>query len=339
MTGFFSKWSKTTADNATADSTVNWAEGQPPSSVNDSGRAMMAAAASFRDDISGALVCGGTSTAYTLTTNQAFATLAEMNGQEISFVVTPTNGADATLNVNGLGAKALVFSAGNAMPAGSLIDGSIYTATYVHASNCWKVHSVIGNPYNIPLAGGMDYWGTTVPNSNFAFPVGQAVSRTTYAALFAIMGTTYGVGDGSTTFNLPDKTGRVSAMKETVADGLRNLNTTYFGDSTAMGTKAGSQSEALSLAQLPTGITSTGSTSNVIIVTGPTSGGLMSRSISGGGSSENYTPGAQNFNNTNAAQFSGSNNITANVTSNNTSGTAHKNVQPTIICNYIIRII
>lgn len=36
---------------------------------------------------------------------------------------------------------------------------------------------------------------------------GQAVSRTTYAALFAAIGTTYGVGDGSTTFNLPDLRG------------------------------------------------------------------------------------------------------------------------------------
>jgi microcystin-dependent protein len=59
----------------------------------------------------------------------------------------------------------------------------------------------------------LDYWGTTTPNSSFAFPTGQAISRTTYAALFALIGATYGVGDGTTTFNLPDKTGRVSAMK------------------------------------------------------------------------------------------------------------------------------
>ena len=36
---------------------------------------------------------------------------------------------------------------------------------------------------------------------------GSAVSRTTYADLFAIIGTTFGVGDGSTTFNLPDLRG------------------------------------------------------------------------------------------------------------------------------------
>ena len=40
---------------------------------------------------------------------------------------------------------------------------------------------------------------------------GQAISRTTYALLFAAIGTTYGVGDGTTTFNVPDSRGRVTA--------------------------------------------------------------------------------------------------------------------------------
>jgi microcystin-dependent protein len=57
------------------------------------------------------------------------------------------------------------------------------------------------NTYGIPLAGGMEFWGTTAPSSAYAFPAGQAISRTTYATLFAIMSTTYGSGDGSTTFN------------------------------------------------------------------------------------------------------------------------------------------
>ncbi len=38
---------------------------------------------------------------------------------------------------------------------------------------------------------------------------GSAVSRTTYASLFSVIGTTYGSGDGSTTFNLPDSRGRL----------------------------------------------------------------------------------------------------------------------------------
>lgn len=50
--------------------------------------------------------------------------------------------------------------------------------------------------------------GSTVP-AGFLLCDGSAVSRDTYAALFAVIGTTYGVGDGSTTFNLPDLSGRV----------------------------------------------------------------------------------------------------------------------------------
>ena len=45
--------------------------------------------------------------------------------------------------------------------------------------------------------------GKTVPDG-YLLCNGAAVSRTTYAKLFAVIGTTYGAGDGSTTFNLPD---------------------------------------------------------------------------------------------------------------------------------------
>jgi len=48
--------------------------------------------------------------------------------------------------------------------------------------------------------------GSTVPHGWLAAS-GQAVSRTTYAALFAAIGTTFGAGNGTTTFNLPDMRG------------------------------------------------------------------------------------------------------------------------------------
>ena len=51
------------------------------------------------------------------------------------------------------------------------------------------------------------YGGTTAPNG-YMFANGQAISRTTYSDLFAIYGTTFGAGDGSTTFNLPNLNGR-----------------------------------------------------------------------------------------------------------------------------------
>jgi microcystin-dependent protein len=51
-------------------------------------------------------------------------------------------------------------------------------------------------------------WSAASTPSGFLDCDGAAVSRSTYAALFAVIGTTYGVGDGSTTFNLPDLTDR-----------------------------------------------------------------------------------------------------------------------------------
>ena len=50
--------------------------------------------------------------------------------------------------------------------------------------------------------------GSTVP-AGYLLCDGAAVSRTTYATLFAVIGTTFGAGDGETTFNLPDLGGRV----------------------------------------------------------------------------------------------------------------------------------
>ena len=85
----FWKWSRTAANNATVDGSINWAEGQAPSTVNDSARAMMAAAAKYRDDISGAIVTAGSSTAYTLSTYQLFDSLVHLDGAMVAF--TPAN--------------------------------------------------------------------------------------------------------------------------------------------------------------------------------------------------------------------------------------------------------
>src|ERR1700751_4048782 len=103
----FWKWSRTASSNANADSTINWAEGMSPSSVNDSARAMMARTAEWRDDVSGTITTGGTSTAYTVTSNQGFDTLAHLSGAMVAFVPHTSCGATVTLNVDGLGAKPL----------------------------------------------------------------------------------------------------------------------------------------------------------------------------------------------------------------------------------------
>jgi microcystin-dependent protein len=184
----------------------------------------------------------------------------------------------------------------------------------------------------IPIGGGMDYWGATVPSSNFAFPIGQAISRTTYAALFAIIGTTYGIGDGSTTFNLPDKTGRVSAMKEATATRL----TTAAGgvDGGTMGAAAGLQTRTLAANQIPAGVPSS-NPSQSITVNSNRSDILI------GGASDNFgsIAGSGEFDNLVKIQVTSTGSNSISVTSTNASQQALITVQPTIVCNYIIRII
>lgn len=62
-----------------------------------------------------------------------------------------------------------------------------------------------------PIGVGKDYYGTVLPE-NYMWADGSAISRTEYSELFNVIGTAYGAGDGSTTFNLPDKRERVSVM-------------------------------------------------------------------------------------------------------------------------------
>lgn len=59
----------------------------------------------------------------------------------------------------------------------------------------------------VPIGAIIEYTNEVVPTDNFMYAHGQAVSRASYPVLFARIGTRYGSGDGSTTFNLPDKRG------------------------------------------------------------------------------------------------------------------------------------
>lgn len=81
----------------------------------------------------------------------------------------------------------------------------------------------------------MPYAGTSLPDG-WLWCGGNLVSRTQYAALFAAIGTTYGEGDGKTTFALPDLRGRVVAMR---------------GDSQSVGDKAGADDKRIEGKHLP----------------------------------------------------------------------------------------
>ena len=91
-------------------------------------------------------------------------------------------------------------------------------------------------------------WSTETVPSGFLECNGTEVSRSTYSALFSVVGTTYGVGDGSTTFALPDLTDKVAVHK---SNNKAFASTGGENTVTPTGNVAGSTANAtLSTAQL-----------------------------------------------------------------------------------------
>jgi len=100
--------------------------------------------------------------------------------------------------------------------AGSYIDGDIvvyqgYEYLCVRPTSATPAGWAVGPGFGasgIPTGGGCDWYAATAP-TGYLLCDGSAVSRTTYSALFSVIGTTWGAGDGSSTFNLPDTRGRI----------------------------------------------------------------------------------------------------------------------------------
>lgn len=121
-------WSTTAADNDDADAAINWAEGQAPSTVNNSARAMMAAHAAYRNLIGGAVTTGGSANTHTLVSGLTFT--AYQNGVLMGFEAGFTNTDTATLNVDSLGAKTLKTQNGQNLGPGAIVAGSVYHCVY-----------------------------------------------------------------------------------------------------------------------------------------------------------------------------------------------------------------
>lgn len=94
-------------------------------------------------------------------------------------------------------------------------------------------------PAGTPIGSVFQYASDTIPNK-YLLCNGQAVSRTEYSKLFAIIGTTYGAGDGSTTFNIPN-------LKTRVAVGKDSSNSSFA----SLGQTGGATTHTLTTAQMP----------------------------------------------------------------------------------------
>lgn len=117
-----------------------------------------------------------------------------------------------------------------------------------------------GNPFIFPSGYNpnpvgmiMDWPGTTAP-SGWLFPFGQVLSQTTYAALFAVLGTMYNTGgEGAGNFRMPDLRGRASFGRDdmggSAANRITNANSGIVG--TTLGANGGSPNVTISQANLP----------------------------------------------------------------------------------------
>lgn len=183
-----------------------------------------------------------------------------------------------------------------------------------------------------PVGAIMDYAGATAPAGWFLC-YGQAVSRSSYPDLFAAIGTTYGIGNGTTTFNIPDCRGRVRAGKDNMGGSSANRLTNQTGgvNGGVLGAVGGAETHTLTTAQLAshthTGTTaSDGSHTHTTNGVGAT-GGNVSVAVWGSG---NRNDGSRSMSTDGAHTHAFTSNSSG-------SDAAHNNVQPAIIFNTIIR--
>ena len=183
------------------------------------------------------------------------------------------------------------------------IPASVATSTYnaataplrvVVTNNTGKIDNnfILSTPPGTLSA----YASTTAP-TGWLLADGSAVSRTTYADLYSVIGTSYGAGNGATTFNLPDIRGRAIVMASTTQSTALGLSRDTLGD---VGTTT---THTLTTSEMPAHTHSLG---------------LQSDSAFGGGGGQGYVSGSSNSGSTGG-------------------GTAHNILDPYIVLNYIIK--
>lgn len=178
--------------------------------------------------------------------------------------------------------------------------------------------------YITPIGSVLSFAGSTAP-TGWMLCYGQTVSRITYATLFSTIGTSFGVGDGSTTFNLPDCRGRIEAGKNDMG-GTDSSRLSFFGAlANTIGGVFGAATHVLTWGQMPIH-------NHGVNDPGHSHGGVQNGTQSTGRSTSlDQPPAVFSYGSTQVSTTGISLQIAGN-------DEQHNNTQPTIIFNKIIKV-
>lgn len=317
-----------------ASNTARFPENMQFRNVNDGARALEGMLAREYRDRNMSLATSGSGNAFSVTPNRTLTSLTD--GLLIGFTANHSITGAATINVGGLGIRPIVSSNGSALVAGDIVSGQKLQIVFRAANNDWQIVGQRTTGSNADVTARVTPVGTIIPYGGSVLPAGYlwaaggTVSRTAYAELFAVYGTTYGAGDGSTTFGLPDWRGRTPFGKDDMGGTAANRLTSTFGiDGATLGATGGAQSTTLITANLPAHnhtatVTDPGHTHAQTV----TSDGGLTGPATGGGYPAYAFDGSQNT----ASAMTG---ISVSI-GNTGSGSAFSNIPPGAVSNWII---
>jgi microcystin-dependent protein len=251
------------------------------------------------------------------------------DGMQVRFFTTNANTGASTVNINALGVKNINRSDGTTLQTGDIPAGTEITITYratlgyfilsqnVKVSGAQSIQDlktfitsprggsdpsnandlvrysflqsyVTANSNTFPAGVPVPWCGNSAP-VGWLLCYGQAVSRTTYAALFTNIGTNFGSGDGSTTFNVPDLRGRTPFGRDDMGGTAANRIVT---NGTIFAASGGEEKHTLTQAEVPpVTFTYQGGTSGHTASNGSGTGATtISGTTDGGGGSHNNMP-------------------------------------------------
>jgi len=249
-----SQWSTAPANNASGITGINWAEGMPPADVNNSARQQIADVATWyrtdgewidRDDA--VTFSSGTKV---LLTSQDVTSIYNVGRRVRTVSSTPgtlygritassTSGADTLLTIDFDSTAVLSNEAISDISIG-IIGNSTGTQS-LDAANIARI-----SEFGMPTGMVMQYTSTASEPSGFKFCNGQGLDRTTFADLFAVVGTVFG-STSTATFAVPDMRGRTSVCLDNLGGTSANVLTSTAADTLGgtLGVESTSQSVTL----------------------------------------------------------------------------------------------